>query len=385
MIFPENRLQEHMARYGYALADTPIVEQSWLFLAKAGDQIIERLVTIEHGGRELALRPEFTASAAHQYLQQSEEVVRWQFSGVVFEDAPGSTTGIRQHQNMGAELIGLGGTASDAEIMQMAALGLNAIELPQWRIVVGHVGLMRAMLDLYALDARSLRFLLNHRVALHTHGKAYVVERINHYLNGSTSDPVSNGVTDPASTVTGDIFASDEMRDHITRTLLASVNTQAALGGRTREEIARRLLQKQQQAAHRDQIIAACDFLDSWGQIAAPIDAAFDAMNRHTTGNPVAHKLVDDWYATLQLLIDTGVRHDQIIIQPDLARTWDYYTGVVFELRLLNGHQTIPDTLAGGGGRYDELIQLIGGTDSTPAVGFAYYMDAIKETIATGG
>lgn len=365
MAFSENHLQTHMAGYGYTLAETPIVEQAWLFLAKAGDQVIERLVTIERGGRELALRPEFTASAAYQYLQQNEKIVRWQFSGPVFEDAAGSSIGVLQRYNMGAELIGLPGAAADAEIMQMAALGLDALGISQWQLVVGHVGLMRAMLNSYALDDRSLRFLLNHRGALHLHGAAYIMERLDHYLNGSAAQSAFN------SPETIEILARDDIRDHFTRTLLSSVNTQAALGGRTREEIALRLLQKQQQAANRDQILAACQFLETWGKINAPMSQAFEVMQLHTRDNAPASTLIQEWYAALQLLIDAGLREDQIIIQPDLARTWDYYTGVVFELRA--------DALVAGGGRYDELIQLIGGKTPVPAVGFAYYIDAIRQ------
>lgn len=368
MAFSENHLQTHMVGYGYTLAETPIVEQAWLFLAKAGDQVIERLVMIERGGRELALRPEFTASAAYQYLQQSEKIVRWQFSGPVFEDAAGSSIGVRQRYNMGAELIGLPGAAADAEIMQMAAMGLDTLGISQWQLAVGHVGLMRAMLNSYALDDRSLRFLLNHRGALHLHGAAYIMERLDHYLNGSAAQSAFN------SPETIEILARDDIRDHFTRTLLSSVNTQAALGGRTREEIALRLLQKQQQAANRDQILAACQFLEAWGKINAPISEAFAVMQLHTQNNALASTLIQEWYAALQMLIDAGLREDQIIIQPDLARTWDYYTGVVFELRADHDYAVVA-----GGGRYDELIQLIGGKSPVPAVGFAYYIDAIRQ------
>lgn len=376
MAFSENYLQTHMAGYGYTLAETPIVEQAWLFLAKAGDQIVERLVMIERGGRELALRPEFTASAAYQYLQQSEKVVRWQFSGPVFEDATGSTIGVRQRYNMGAELIGLQGATADAEIMQMAALGLDALGLSDWQMVIGHVGLMRAMLDSYALDERSLRFLLNHRGALHVHGTAHILERLDHYLNGSAAQSTFN------SPETIELLSRDDIRDHFTRTLLSSVNPQAALGGRTREEIARRLLQKQQQAANREQILAACQFLEDWGKIHAPVSQAFEVMNFHTRDNTLASGLIEEWHKTVNILLDAGLRPDQIIIQPDLARTWDYYTGAVFELRLANRSGNSHDySLAAGGGRYDELIQLIGGKSPVPAVGFAYYVDAIRQVL----
>ena len=56
-------------------------------------------------------------------------------------------------------------------------------------------------------------------------------------------------------------------------------------------------------------------------------------------------------------------------MQPHLTRNWDYYTGLVFELRAPDG------AVLCGGGRYDELVALVGGDKPVPAVGFAYYLD----------
>src|SRR3954452_6160178 len=57
-------LQQRMARFGYALVETPMVEHVDLFLTKSGDEAINRLFNFEMYGRQLCLRPEFTASAA---------------------------------------------------------------------------------------------------------------------------------------------------------------------------------------------------------------------------------------------------------------------------------------------------------------------------------
>jgi histidyl-tRNA synthetase len=61
-----------------------------------------------------------------------------------------------------------------------------------------------------------------------------------------------------------------------------------------------------------------------------------------------------------------------------LARNWEYYTGIVFEL------YTSDEIDLGGGGRYDELVSLIGGQESVPAVGFAFNVDHLLglETLA---
>ncbi|HEX2622944.1 MAG TPA: ATP phosphoribosyltransferase regulatory subunit, partial [Phototrophicaceae bacterium] len=133
MPFSRQRLQKHMAHFGYVLIDTPVIEPASLFLTKAGDQIIEHLFSFEHNGQHYALRPEFTASAANRYVKQHlEGVVRWQFNGPVFEDMPELAGQHWEYISVGAELIGMAGSDADAEMMSMAATGLTAQGLVNW-------------------------------------------------------------------------------------------------------------------------------------------------------------------------------------------------------------------------------------------------------------
>jgi histidyl-tRNA synthetase len=59
----------------------------------------------------------------------------------------------------------------------------------------------------------------------------------------------------------------------------------------------------------------------------------------------------------------------------DLAsgKGFEYYTGIIF-------HLSIGKEIIGGGGRYDELIPLMGGRD-TPAAGFALYLDNLMRIV----
>jgi histidyl-tRNA synthetase len=75
---------------------------------------------------------------------------------------------------------------------------------------------------------------------------------------------------------------------------------------------------------------------------------------------PGAARPLDELAAVSDVLARGGVAH---AISPALVRNFEYYTGPVFHL--YSGGQK-----AGGGGRYDSLVQLAGGPD-TPASGFA--------------
>jgi len=76
--------------------------------------------------------------------------------------------------------------------------------------------------------------------------------------------------------------------------------------------------------------------------------------------------------------INLGTPEKSIKFTPTLARGLDYYTGLILEI-------TIPEVPIGslaGGGRYDKLIEKIGGP-ATPAVGISFGLDRIMEGAKT--
>lgn len=76
----------------------------------------------------------------------------------------------------------------------------------------------------------------------------------------------------------------------------------------------------------------------------------------------------------MQLAQSLGVPPEALKFQPTLARGLDYYTGMITEMKI--GDYTAGSV--GGGGRYDELIEQLGGA-STPAVGIAFGFDRLVE------
>jgi histidyl-tRNA synthetase len=58
----------------------------------------------------------------------------------------------------------------------------------------------------------------------------------------------------------------------------------------------------------------------------------------------------------------------QVVFDPLLVRGFDYYTGPVFEINVENQDFSFS---IGGGGRYDGLIEKLGGPPNTPAVGIS--------------
>ncbi len=346
-----NQLQEHMALFGYEVVETPIIDHADLFLTKAGDQIIERLFTFERYGRNLALRPEFTAGAANLYQRQSPSIKRWQFNGPIFEDNLETGSNSHQRDSLGAELINLADETADAEIIAMATQG---IPHDNWHLHIGNVGLTRQLLKQFQLDPRTEHFLLQHR----HNNKKDLQERLSQYL------PKSNNMNGQTSS------EFDEYQ--MVASILDKGSRGGTMAGRTQQDIARRLQQKQQQASQQQSINEALDFLIEWRQISGPPDKTLDAIGEFIK-NETAD--LDSWRKIIDLLENYDITQDRIILQPDLTHSWDYYTGIVFEVRGKNAIKLA------SGGRYDELIGLVGGKGHIPAVGFAYYLNALLDTV----
>jgi histidyl-tRNA synthetase len=363
-----------MAGYGYQAVEIPIIESADLFLIRAGDQIVNKLFTFDRYGQQLALRPEFTAAAAHYYAQQETmNIARWQFYGPIFEDNPEHYQHDYQRLSMGAELIGLTGPAADAEIISMAIQGIQNLTEP--KVKIGHIGLMRRLLAHFNLDARTERFLINHIATIkdQNKGKKYVLDRFDRMLleNHESVEYVPT-LADKQSQTT-EVY-THQMLD----VLLDATQRGMTMGGRTRHDIARRLLQKRQRFTEREQVISALEFLERWGKLTLSPTGASDKLQAFVVSNDtIAQSLLDEFLQTLEIIKACGIPSSQIIIQPDLARNWHYYTGIVFDIIGAGG------TRLGGGGRYDELVSLISNQENIPSVGFAYYLDEVLQYFQT--
>lgn len=82
----------------------------------------------------------------------------------------------------------------------------------------------------------------------------------------------------------------------------------------------------------------------------------------------------------MKLAVSLGVPESALIFTPTLARGLDYYTGMIFEVAI----PAYGSGSLGGGGRYDNLIESLGG-ESTPATGFSFGFDRMIDAALTLG
>jgi len=85
-----------------------------------------------------------------------------------------------------------------------------------------------------------------------------------------------------------------------------------------------------------------------------------------------AKKSLENLETIIEYVIGLGVDKENIFMDLGFARGLAYYTGVIFEFYVPGF-----DLALGGGGRYDNLIQLFGG-EPTPSSGFAIGLDRVE-------
>lgn len=358
----EQTLQKHLSLFGFQAMDTPTIHQAGLFLTRAGDKIIDQLLTFNQHGTQLALRPEFTAIAIADYLQlNTTDIKRWQFAGNIYQHQPDTRQEIQERYHISVELIGAVNTLSEAEIIHMALSGLQELGIANLQLTIGHVGLLRNLLSRLPLDRRTIRLLLSYRNRIQEeNGVQFVLSKVEELLTLDTID-----LSPAPANHTNDDLNTEEMLNVI----LDSTKSGLTMGGRTRKDISQRLIYKRNRSTQRDEVIRGVEFLQKWGQIAAKPDEAFSAIQSLIEADDTSSQnMLSEWQSLISILSDFGRKTENIIIKPDLAQNWDYYTGTVFGI-------TQNETWFGGGGRYDELATILGSPSPIPAFGFAYYAD----------
>ncbi len=111
-------------RCGYVEYETPILEDTGLYLKKSGGELSAQLFRFEdQGGRDVTLRPEVTASLARivaQHQRDFPKPLKWFEIGQCFRyEKPQKGRGREFHQ-FNVDILGEAGPTADAELIALA-------------------------------------------------------------------------------------------------------------------------------------------------------------------------------------------------------------------------------------------------------------------------
>ena len=145
--------------YGFREVITPHVESLDLLSAKSGEEIRQRMFIFKDlGDRQVALRPEFTASIARlvtSNLKNEPKPLRLFSSGTVYRYDEPQRGRYREFWQSNFELIGSDKPEADAEIVLLTNFLMTNLGLKYYAFKIGSIGVIRGILNADGIDEKT--------------------------------------------------------------------------------------------------------------------------------------------------------------------------------------------------------------------------------------
>jgi histidyl-tRNA synthetase len=362
------RIERVIASFGYQPIDLPIIERRDLYLRKLGEELVGKIYEFTFNGRELALRPEWTASVLRAYvsgMQDQPLPLRLRYAGPVFRNERPQRHTYRQFTQVGVELIGVASPRADAECLALACAGLNAARVGQYYVRVGHIGLIRRVLAELGLNERTQSFLAWSLERMRKHGVAEIREQL---AALQSDDPPLDAA------IIADL--DDSQAEALLLHALRTIGVNLRFGTRPPEAIVGRLVRKLRRGEQQGQIERALSLLERMCMIQGPPAIALPAVAALLAEFGLLSPEVDELQAIFALASAHGLPSESIELDFGLGRGLNYYTGIIFEM-----YDRGSDLQLCGGGRYDDLVTMLGGRHATPAIGFAYGLERVVAAV----
>ncbi len=378
----EDKLTETFELFAYVPLDMPVIEHTDLYLKKSGEEIIARMYDFHYRNRRLCLRPEMTASVIRAYidnLQNEPLPLRLYYSGPVFRYEKPQKARYRQFTQVGVELIGASQAIADAEVIRVAYAGLEATGLRDFRLVIGHVGILARFLENLKIDNRLRTFLLQNMEAMQKRGVEYVKDRLSQIYPAFNAEEPNL----PRSQRLTELLQQMEETEARLAILdfLQSINIKIE-GNRDSDEIIDRLLAKIRRRDQTPGLQQALRFMDEIGKLSgAPVEVLREA-EKILEGFGIERAVLDTLRGIVGALEPYELQWDRINLDLGLSRGLQYYTGTIFEVH--HGGLGEERQLCGGG-RYDDLVTTLGGLKDIPATGFSYGLERLHLALESEG
>ena len=341
------------AERGYAREEPSTLQPAALFLDRSGEEIRRRTFTLtDPSGRDLALRPDLTIPIAKRLVEEGRRLpARVSYNGAVFRHEPNAPEKPVQFFQAGVELFGENDRgAGDAEILTLAIEAVRAAGLKDFTLRLGDLGLFGALVDDLELPPH-----WRSRLKRHFWRPGYVETLLDRIGHGAES-----------SRLPQDVKAIEK---------LLEAQGEAPPAGRSREEVIARARAEAAEVLKLDGNVAGA--ITRVLAISAPVETALAEIRALLKKAGIA---LDAELAAVEtrlaVLKSLGVDPARIEFNAHFGRSMEYYTGFVFELRTTDGK-----TELAGGGRYDNLLELLGAPKPVTAVGCAIHTEKLLATV----
>ena len=144
--------------YGFREIGTPALEPAQLYADKSGEEILEELYAFEdRGGREVALTPELTPTAARMVVAKQQELskpIKWFSTRPFWRYEEPQQGRFREFYQTNVDIFGSSDPAADAEVLAVAAGALTDLGLTgeDFDFRVSHRDILGGLLESFDAD-----------------------------------------------------------------------------------------------------------------------------------------------------------------------------------------------------------------------------------------
>ncbi|WP_197407422.1 ATP phosphoribosyltransferase regulatory subunit, partial [Olsenella massiliensis] len=134
---------------GYAPVETPLLERLDA-LERGGRLRTPAFQLFDADGGPLVLRPDLTQPLVRLVAERAgadDLPLRLRYQAPVVRESPALAGQPRQFTQLGAEFFDARGSLPDVEVIKLLALVLDALAVPDWRVVCGSVTPLLGLLD----------------------------------------------------------------------------------------------------------------------------------------------------------------------------------------------------------------------------------------------
>ncbi len=160
--------REIFSIYGYKEIRTPIIEEASLFIRSIGEDtdIVQKEMYVfsDRGGRNIALRPEATASIVRAYLEnslgQKQDIAKLFYIGPMFRSERPQKGRQRQFHQLGVEAIGSDNPFLDVEVISLAIKFLQGSGIKNFNLQINSLGCKKDKIKIIERYRASIKPLL---------------------------------------------------------------------------------------------------------------------------------------------------------------------------------------------------------------------------------
>lgn len=121
-----SKWRESVERFGYEEYDAPILEQTDLYRAKSGEEIVEQQTYsfTDRGGRDVSIRPEMTPTVSRMVAAKRQELaypVRWYSIPNLWRYERPQRGRLREHWQLNVDLFGVDTIDAELELIMVAS------------------------------------------------------------------------------------------------------------------------------------------------------------------------------------------------------------------------------------------------------------------------